>query len=725
MSLSALNHLKSELQRKKEDAEKKKRPMEAHHVTPMVKIEQDKESSKDTKKLPELTAEEAEKAKKARDILEAKAKLYDSLAEGIHLTKNSNLYLVNFEQKAVEDFGIRVSSSVSNQDRIIDLAKDIKDEKESETIASNGSVAETSNATEVPKTSSDKELLQKARNFSFSDLPSEKESKGTFEPTMISPAMQREKMRQKWEEDEKLARSKDDIHYQDILFDEVRSHGTGYFAFSKDEDERKRQQAELEALRQETIKKQEEFRKMRGDASDEGTSTETPDENSTNEETVRELTDEEKLKKIEEALRAIKREVHVREWDKGKEIPVMSQEEWIEKKRNERDQDFAPPEIYFENPTPNRKHKRPIQLPPKKTLFQKKPIKEDEKSAAEAGSLPSPIDCPTGTQTESTPKSESSNQSDDFKIDHASSIKSVKTSKKSAMALLEQQQNLSLDGDEIVSSQDQNLSKELSCNIRNIPLPQENNLSTNQSSSSLDSIPLPSEIPIPPPNAPSVSIKPFFIPSNLVPRKFAPPSKKVSTPPVVTPSIDLSSTLKEMDGLKKLKNPLIDPKLSHYFKEPKTQEDISIPSDEACTAESNEINVTTSSSHDHVPKSVQDNSSSTNESSRIKLGNLIRNRPAPKSGMALLEEIKKSTRDFGPEVETPHSSASTSRKRGAEIAPPECLLHSTPQLPVRKKGLFSKKEEIADSISAGLQTLKKVDEKKKKKTREKGLLDIL
>lgn len=40
-----------------------------------------------------------------------------------------------------------------------------------------------------------------------------------------------------------------------------------------------------------------------------------------NEETVRELTDEEKLKKIEEALRAIKREVHVREWDKGKEIP--------------------------------------------------------------------------------------------------------------------------------------------------------------------------------------------------------------------------------------------------------------------------------------------------------------------------------------------------------------------------------------------------------------------
>lgn len=69
-----------------------------------------------------------------RDILEAKAKLYDSLAEGIHLTKNSNLYLVNFEQKAVEDFGIRVSSSVSNQDRIIDLAKDIKDEKESETM---------------------------------------------------------------------------------------------------------------------------------------------------------------------------------------------------------------------------------------------------------------------------------------------------------------------------------------------------------------------------------------------------------------------------------------------------------------------------------------------------------------------------------------------------------------------------------------------------------------
>jgi len=29
-----------------------------------------------------------------------------------------------------------------------------------------------------------------------------------------------------------------DIHYQDVLFDEARTHGTAFYRFSKDEEER-------------------------------------------------------------------------------------------------------------------------------------------------------------------------------------------------------------------------------------------------------------------------------------------------------------------------------------------------------------------------------------------------------------------------------------------------------------------------------------------------------
>eukprot|EP00795_Rhopilema_esculentum_P017432 gene17432-9034_t len=74
-------------------------------------------------------------------------------------------------------------------------------------------------------------------------------------PTLLSEDMRRDMMRKKWEEEqEKLIQEGDrDIHYQNVLFDEVRDHGVAYYQFSKDEAERKSQMDTLNLLREQTL----------------------------------------------------------------------------------------------------------------------------------------------------------------------------------------------------------------------------------------------------------------------------------------------------------------------------------------------------------------------------------------------------------------------------------------------------------------------------------------
>ena len=56
---------------------------------------------------------------------------------------------------------------------------------------------------------------------------------------------------------EKWRKEQDDllngpVHYENLKFDEIRNLGTGYYAFSKDEEERKKQMEGLKNMREET-----------------------------------------------------------------------------------------------------------------------------------------------------------------------------------------------------------------------------------------------------------------------------------------------------------------------------------------------------------------------------------------------------------------------------------------------------------------------------------------
>uniref|UniRef100_A0A1Q3FUV4 CCDC174 alpha/beta GRSR domain-containing protein n=1 Tax=Culex tarsalis TaxID=7177 RepID=A0A1Q3FUV4_CULTA len=196
-------------------------------------------------------------------------------------------------------------------------------------------------------------------------------------------------MREQWTKQEAANLEKDSVHYSDVLFDEARQHGVGYYAFSTDRDERNRQQLELDAIREATVDAQREKEDLRA-ARDRiiadrvraakarqrarlGLPPEEEEEQKEKKVAARdELYDTEeerkrakaeakakKKREKEERRRDRERSGHVRPWDEGKEQDldsrdwkpakewrVMSQEEWNEAQRKERNSEFAPPVDY-------------------------------------------------------------------------------------------------------------------------------------------------------------------------------------------------------------------------------------------------------------------------------------------------------------------------------------------------------------------------------------------
>lgn len=81
--------------------------------------------------------------------------------------------------------------------------------------------------------------------------------------SMLSKSSKIDEIRQNWEKQEAENVTKDYIHYQGVLFDEARTHGVGYYAFSTDDSERAKQQKELEAIRLKTLTSQKERENQR------------------------------------------------------------------------------------------------------------------------------------------------------------------------------------------------------------------------------------------------------------------------------------------------------------------------------------------------------------------------------------------------------------------------------------------------------------------------------
>ncbi len=271
----------------------------------------------------------------------------------------------------------------------------------------------------------DKELYK----YKEEEARARESEKRAEEADLMSEDMRRELLRQKWEKEEEDNLNKRSVHYQDVLFDEARTHGAGYYRFSRDEAQRAAEKEELDTMHEETLKARKEADRSKAKRKaalaerlkkvrerkrvrmglplkeEEEKDVKAEDENDSEEEKHDERSILEGLKamrRLEEEER--KKRAPVREWDKGKEgvekssttgrhfydyvlkgeKNVLSQKEWVDKKREERPNEFAPPTAYA---------KDEIKKQNKKAEAEKKPAQNKKTESPTAG--PSPAGPPT------------------------------------------------------------------------------------------------------------------------------------------------------------------------------------------------------------------------------------------------------------------------------------------------------------------------------------------
>ncbi|KAK2858259.1 hypothetical protein Q7C36_006178 [Tachysurus vachellii] len=382
VTASSLVDLKAELYRKQESFKQEKLAQDAgttskshnHTKKPSVWTKQNQGVSARAQKDVEKTAEEEQNLDKSRQKLEEKARLYEQMTKGDFPDEETeSLYLVDFTQKIIEQKKVAQSREAESGDRDgegTDLHVPIP-----------------------PPQSTDEEwvdyvdALGRSRKCLRKDLPQfqkmDQDLQGKrvvgVDRTLLSEDMRREMQREQWEreEEEQMKRPVGPVHYENIRDQEARDLGVGYFAFSQDEEQRKKQQETLDMLRAQTADQRTKrenlkekrkallearlakvkMRKMKKSKMEPGAKEEeapAPDGAVKEEEDKPELVigppapPEAVSKKVEVEIQERKDSrpgvPHVREWDRGKEFTWG---QWTTQRREERDSEFAPPSLYF------------------------------------------------------------------------------------------------------------------------------------------------------------------------------------------------------------------------------------------------------------------------------------------------------------------------------------------------------------------------------------------
>ncbi|KAK2862200.1 hypothetical protein Q5P01_001733 [Channa striata] len=381
VTASSLVDLKAELYRKQEQFKQQKLGQESAGAgfksksklkKPSVWSKQNPGvSARDEKDAEQLT-EEQMSLDSAKRKLEEKAKLYEQMTKGDFPDEETEgLFLVDFTQKIIN----KKKEALAQKDT----------ERDDEDRDNLSPIPDPQNPDEEWVDYVDS--LGRSRRCMKKDLPDFKKmdqdlkgiGKASSEKTLLSEDMRRELQRQEWEreEEESMKRPVGPIHYEDIRAQEARELGVGYFAFSRDQEQRRKQRETLEMLRDQTTEqrtKRERLKEKRqailqtrlakvrqrkmkkGNLDD--TETEEREEDNKGEEEEDELLghppppedcpEVSTVKRVEVEIqerRDTKPGVpHVREWDRGKEFMFS---EWKTRRREERESEFAPPSAYF------------------------------------------------------------------------------------------------------------------------------------------------------------------------------------------------------------------------------------------------------------------------------------------------------------------------------------------------------------------------------------------
>lgn len=436
--------LKAELLRKQNEVNQAKSRQAANPFVPRSfekpkPLPESKPASSSIKNAIEL--EDNEQLDRSRKILEAKSKFYDRMtASGGAVNTDDNCLVMFNAKKQAEKVAVSSSEESDSDDDKYD------DEESEDWVEYTDSLGRTRKCLR-----SDLEFFKKRDETLARDFGDRKEEKVDSSPPrslnndkpqaeddqsdsesedeLLKTGRQIQQMRDQWEQQESENKDKEFVHYQDVLFDggllnyfssrtililvfnslptEARTHGVSYFQFSKDAEERAKQQKELDSVRKATLtaqKDREEQRNARERIIAERVLAAKNRQRArlglpplekveVTEPSTVESSDEAAKKSAEpseeEAMKELERKSHLRPWDEGKEgtshlVPKkvaeekeweykghrepMSQGEWNEKKRDERNAEFAPTNAL--NKSPPKRHK-------KKQFGQDSPVKSN------------------------------------------------------------------------------------------------------------------------------------------------------------------------------------------------------------------------------------------------------------------------------------------------------------------------------------------------------------
>uniref|UniRef100_A0A8C6UNV0 Coiled-coil domain containing 174 n=1 Tax=Neogobius melanostomus TaxID=47308 RepID=A0A8C6UNV0_9GOBI len=347
VTASSLVDLKAELYRKQEQFKQEKLSQESGTAAfkvkekkPSVWSKQNAGVSVRAQKDAEQLAEEQDNLNAARRKLEEKAKLYEQMSKG------------DFPDEETEG---REGARGGQGQLITGPSSRNPDEEWVDYVDSLGR--------------SRRCMKKDLPSFQRMDLDLNKEGKvPDDQKTLLSEDMRRELQRKEWEreEEEAMKRPVGPVHYEDIRAQEARELGVGYFSFSHDEEERRKQRDTLDMLRDQTTEqriKRERLKDKRQallkarlakvrQRKRKKAGIEDEEEDEPEEEEPEPLPEVSIVKKVEvevQERRDTKPGVpHVREWDRGKEFMF---DEWKDRLRKDRDSEFAPPSAYFNDDT--------------------------------------------------------------------------------------------------------------------------------------------------------------------------------------------------------------------------------------------------------------------------------------------------------------------------------------------------------------------------------------
>lgn len=299
-----------------------------------------------TKDLAEKQEEE-DIMEKSRKALEEKSKIYDKIASftGIPDEDGSEGYLVDFQKKAV--------------DRLVEERTGVK-EPETITSAQGEEWVDYVDTFGKARTCLKEDLIH-MQQLKDDAVVNDGQLKLKEGATLLSADMKRELRRQQWEKEAEEAAKNGPIHYANVQFDEIRTHGTGFYQFSKDDNLRQEQMDLLNDIREQTKQAQDlsqrikekrkaameaRLAKVRERRRQAGLPV--PDEPAVMAETS---AVKEEVKPVEPLTRddSWRQTAPIRDWDKGKqEMPKWNAERYMEERRQERNESFAPPQFYFD-----------------------------------------------------------------------------------------------------------------------------------------------------------------------------------------------------------------------------------------------------------------------------------------------------------------------------------------------------------------------------------------